>query len=80
MQINNTLDIDTFVNTNNVNATAALTLEHTNDWDAIVTQFATQHNIQHTSINDEADPVFVYMQNDTAVAWFDVENACGYVS
>ena len=73
-------DIDNYINTNAANTTAALTLTQTNDWDAIITAFAQQHNIQHTSINDECDVVVVYMHNNTAVAWLDCENAIGYVA
>ena len=36
--------------------------------------------VQHDEVNDDADPVLVYMLNGQPVAWYDMENAQGYVA
>ena len=73
------MNIDTFVNSNAVN----VRFELTNDdpelmFEAYPSRFADM--VQHDEVNDDADPVLVYMLNGQPVAWYDMENAQGYVA
>lgn len=73
------MNIHTFVNSNAPN----VRFELTNDdpelmFEAYPSRF--EDMIEHDEVNDDADPVLVYMLNGQFVAWYDMENAQGYVA
>lgn len=37
-----------------------------------------ESEIQYDDIDDHCFPVIVYKRNDELIAWYDVENLCGY--
>jgi len=70
---------DSFANNNAPN----VRFELTNDDDELMfevlpARFANM--VQHDEVDDSADPVLVYMLNGQPVAWYDMENAQGYVA
>jgi hypothetical protein len=74
-------DIDTFVNSNSYNYN--FTNEPADDvemFEAYPANFATVNNIAHDTVNQQADPVFVYELAGVPVAWYDCENAVGFVA
>jgi hypothetical protein len=73
------MNIDKFVNSNKFN----VRFELTNDdpelmFEAYPARF--EDMIKYDEVNDDADPVLVYMLNGQPVAWYDMENAQGYVA
>ena len=38
------------------------------------------NNIVHTHVDERGDPVLVFMRDDEAVAYYDLERYCGYIS
>lgn len=74
------MSIETFVNGNAVNVRFAVTAETSDQllFEVLPERFARM--FEHDSVNDDADPVFVYIRDGEFVAWYDLENACGYVA
>ena len=73
------MNIHAFVNSNKPN----VQFDIVNDepeliFEALPSRFADM--VQHDDVNEEADPVLVYMLNGQPVAWYDMENAHGYVA
>lgn len=77
------LNLTAFVNNNKANVSYATAL------DALVgasdDSFAEAHEafeaqVVYDTVNDDADPVYVYLHNSVAVAWYDWENMCGYIA
>ena len=73
------MNIHAFVNSNKPN----VQFDIVNDepeliFEALPARFADM--VQHDDVNEEADPVLVYMLNGQPVAWYDMENAHGYVA
>ena len=73
------MNIHTFVSSNAPN----VRFELDNDdpelmFEALPARF--EDMVQHDEVNDDADPVLVYMLNGQPVAWYDMENAQGYVA
>ena len=73
------MDTDAFVNGNAHNVRFGL--EGTDDGDMfekLPARFARM--FEHDTVDDGADPVLVYMLEGKPVAWYDMENAVGYVA
>ena len=73
-------DIDVFVNTNSFNV--QLPVDNVSDEDMFETlpaQFVTDNSVVYDTVNQDADPVFVYELNGAPVAWYDCENFVGFV-
>jgi len=65
-----------FVNCNAATVRYAVT----NELDAAHTMFEGLIANAYTTVNDDASPVYVYMHNNTYIAWYDWENMCGYIA
>ena len=61
-----------FTNTNAANVTCA----NEQDFKAALASRA----VAFDTVNDDAFPVLVYMQNNAFVAYFDPENECGFIT
>ena len=73
------MDIDTFVNGNKPNVQFELTSSDPKlMFETLPTRFARM--VEHDSVNDNADPVIVYVLYGVFVAWYDMENATGYIA
>ena len=68
--------IDSFVNNNAPNVHYEVT--QAAELDEREQQFTS--TMQHAQVNDKAYPVLVYVQDSRFVAWYDIENAWGYVA
>jgi hypothetical protein len=80
------MDIDSFVNGNDVNVEFKLDeydIDNGNEFNKLMfetlpARFARM--VEHDSVNDRADPVLVYVRDGVFVAWYDMENAYGYIA
>jgi len=85
-------DIDTFVNSNTQNVDLHARYKTLIDahvqlgnnvyelLDAAMLVFIVENALGDCVDNDDADVVHVYLRDDVAVAWYDWENAHGYVA
>lgn len=48
--------------------------------EAVFVQRMQQSNIVHTHVDTRGDPVLVFMRDTVAVAYYDLERYCGYIS
>lgn len=71
--------LDQFVNTNNVNYAAPDNYDYGDKAERMFLRQLKKLGIQVTGVNHEGDPVIVAMHGNKMVAWFDVENAHGYI-
>lgn len=73
------MSIDAFVNSNkpNVHFTITDTDPHYM-FEVFPERFAKM--VKHTRVNDDADPVLVFERKGVFVAWYDMENAHGYIA
>ena len=71
--------IDAFVNANAVNVRFEITnTDPEYMFEVFPERFARM--FEHDDVNEDADPVLVYVLNGAPVAWYDMENAHGYVA
>ena len=69
-----------FVNANAHNFACALEPQDEDDmFEVYPDLFVQQNNIAYDVLNQQADPVFIYELDHVPVAWYDCENAVGFV-
>ena len=74
-------DLDAFVNNNAYNCSLLIVEPNDDDmFDVYPDLFVQQNRIAHDTVNQQADPVFVYELDGVPVAWYDCENICGFVA
>ena len=69
--------VEDWVNT----TTANFKTPHFDDWMEVqdkVGRYLTKKGVKFNSVNDDAEPVIVFLNNGEPVAWYDIENAHGY--
>lgn len=68
-------DFEAFVNGNAPN----VQLGSAGDLDAVQGEFEQKLTLAWDEVDDEFDPVLVYLDKGIPVAWVDLENAVGHV-
>ena len=75
------LDIDSFVNGNAHNVTLVYTSkQHSDDAECERLHTEFESKFEYDETNDDASPVFVYLRDGNAIAWYDWENMYGYIA